>query len=296
LCLTHVVAFNDIQFRRALTYAYDYEWLNKALFYGQYQRLQSYFANSELEAKGPPGPKEMQILQPLLPKLHTVMRQGVLKNWKYPVSDASGFNRNNLLIARQILIKADYRIHDGKLYDSKGQPVEIEFLIHQDGLQRTLMPFVRNLKKLGIVVTLRQVDVPQYLERMRRYDFDMTTSVMPQSLTPGNEQAQLWGSAAADQAGNYNYAGIKNPVIDQVINSVIRAPDRQQLVIRTRVLDRLLRAGYYQIPTYGKGENWLAYWNMYHQPKQKPKLSVGLDYWWIDSKQAQQVSSYLRRQ
>ncbi len=288
--------FNDIQFRRALTYAYDYEWLNKALFYGQYQRLQSYFANSELEAKGPPGPKEMQILQPLLPKLHTVMRQGVLKNWKYPVSDASGFNRNNLLIARQILIKADYRIHEGKLYDSKEQPVEIEFLIHQDGLQRTLMPFVRNLKKLGIVVMLRQVDVPQYLERMRRYDFDMTTSVMPQSLTPGNEQAQLWGSAAADQAGNYNYAGIKNPVIDQVINSVIRAPDREQLVIRTRVLDRLLRAGYYQIPTYGKGENWLAYWNMYHQPKQKPKLSVGLDYWWIDSKQAQQVSSYLRRQ
>ena len=103
-------------------------------------------------------------------------------------------------------------------------------------------------------MTLRQVDVPQYLERMRRYDFDMTTSVMPQSLTPGNEQAQLWGSAAADQAGNYNYAGIKNPVIDQVINSVIRAPDREQLVIRTRVLDRLLRAGYYQIPTYGKGK------------------------------------------
>ena len=102
-------------------------------------------------------------------------------------------------------------------------------------------------------MTLRQVDVPQYLERMRRYDFDMTTSVMPQSLTPGNEQAQLWGSAAADQAGNYNYAGIKNPVIDQVINSVIRAPDREQLVIRTRVLDRLLRAGY-QIQLMAKGK------------------------------------------
>lgn len=287
---------NDIQMRRALTYAYDFEWQNKALFYGQYQRLQSYFANSELEAKGAPSTSEMQLLKPLLPKLDPLMQQGILRDWKYPVSDASGFNRNNLLVARQILLDAGYRLKDGRLYDPKGQPIRIEFLIHQDGLQRTLMPFVRNLKKLGIWVNIRQVDVPQYIERMRRYDFDMTTGVMPQSLTPGNEQAQFWGSAAADQAGNYNYAGIRNPVIDQVIDRVIRAPNREQLILRTRVLDRLLRAGYYQIPTYGKGENWLAYWNMYQQPKQKPKLSTGLDYWWIDTKRAQQVSSYLRQQ
>ena len=124
----------------------------------------------------------------------------------------------------------------------------------------------------------------------------MTTNVMPQSLTPGNEQAQLWGSASADQVGNYNYAGIKNAVIDEVIEQVIHAPNRQQLVVRTKVLDRLLRAGYYQIPTYGKGENWLAYWNMYKQPAVKPKLSTGIDYWWSDAKQAQKVAQYLRKQ
>ena len=284
---------HDIGFRQALTYAYDFEWQNKALFYGQYRRLQSYFSNSELEAKGVPSPQELAILKPYLNKLHPIQRQGVLVNWRYSVSDASGFNRNNLLTARHLLQKAGYRVKNGKLLDPKAQPVVLEFLIHQDGLQRTLMPFVRNLKRLGIQVNIRHVDVPQYIERMRRSDFDMTTSVMPQSLNPGNEQAQFWSSKAADEPGNYNYAGIKNPVIDDAVQQLIRAPNRKQLVLRTKVLDRLLRAGYYQIPTYGKGENWLAYWNMYQQPQQKPKLSTGIDYWWSDAKQAAKVRQYL---
>ena len=288
--------FQDIRLRQALTYAYDFEWQNKALFYGQYMRLQSYFANSELEAKGTPSAEEMAVLKPVLAKLDPIQRAGVLKNWKYPVSDASGFNRNNLLTARQLLLNAGYQYKNGNLLDKKGKPIQIEFLIHQDGLQRTLMPFVRNMKRLGIQVNIRQVDVPQYIERMRSKDFDMTTSVMPQSLSPGNEQAQFWGSASADQPGNYNYAGIKNPAIDAMIEQVIRAPDRPALVTRTRALDRMLRAGYYQIPTYGKGENWLAYWNMYKQPAVKPKLSTGIDYWWSDAKQAQKVAQYLRKQ
>ncbi|MGE8559725.1 MAG: extracellular solute-binding protein [Acinetobacter sp.] len=293
---TRRAPFQDIKFRQAITYAYDFEWQNKALFYGQYRRLQSYFANSELEAKGVPSPAELAVLKPYLAKLHPIQRQGVLKAWKYPVSDASGFNRNNLLIARQLLLKAGYSFQKGRLLDPKGKPIRIEFLIHQDGLQRTLMPFVRNMKRLGVDVAIRHVDVPQYIERMRSKDFDMTTSVMPQSLNPGNEQSQFWGSASADQPGNYNYAGIKNPVIDAVIQQVIRAPNREQLVVRTKVLDRLLRAGYYQIPTYGKGENWFAYWNMYHQPKVKPKLSTGIDYWWSDAAEAKKVTHYLGQQ
>ena len=293
---TRRTPFQDIKFRQAITYAYDFEWQNKALFYGQYRRLQSYFANSELEAKGVPSNAELAILKPYLSKLTPIQRQGILKDWKYPVSDASGFNRSNLLIARQLLIKAGYTFKNGRLLDTKGKPIRIEFLIHQDGLQRTLMPFIRNMKRLGVDVAIRHVDVPQYIERMRSKDFDMTTNVMPQSLNPGNEQAQFWGSASADQPGNYNYAGIKNPVIDEVIQQLIRAPDREQLVIRTKVLDRLLRAGYYQIPTYGKGENWFAYWNMYHQPKVKPKLSSGIDYWWSDAEQAKKVTRYLGQQ
>ena len=289
-------AFQDIRFRQALTYAYDFEWQNKALFYGQYRRLQSYFSNSELEAKGTPSAAELSVLKPYLAKLHPIQRQGVLQNWQYPVTDASGFNRNGLLKARELLLKAGYRFQQGKLVDAKGKAIQIEFLIHQDGLQRTLVPFVRNMKRLGVTVNIRHVDVQQYIERMRRADFDMTTSVMPQSLSPGNEQAQLWSSAAADQPGNYNYAGIKNPVIDEVVQQLIRAPNREQLIVRTKVLDRLLRAGYYQIPTYGKGENWYAYWNMYRQPAIKPKLSAGIDYWWSDAAQAKKVAHYLRQQ
>ncbi|MGA8882553.1 MAG: extracellular solute-binding protein [Acinetobacter sp.] len=293
---TRRAPFQDIRLRQALTYAYDFEWQNKALFYGQYRRLQSFFSNSELEAKGLPSAAELAVLKPQLAKLDPVQRAGVLKDWKYSVSDGSGFNRSNLLIARQLLLNAGYKFKDGRLLDKSGKPIEIEFLIHQDGLQRTLMPFVRNLKRLGIQVHIRQVDVPQYIERMRTKDFDMTTDAMPQSLSPGNEQAQFWGSASADQPGNYNYAGIKNTAIDAVVQQLIRAPDRASLVIRTRALDRLLRAGYYQIPTYGKGENWLAYWNMYRQPAVKPKLSTGIDYWWSDAAQAQKVAHYLRKQ
>ena len=292
---TRRAPFQDIRLRQALTYAYDFEWQNKALFYGQYRRLQSFFSNSELEAKGLPSAAELAVLKPQLAKLDPVQRAGVLKDWKYSVSDGSGFNRSNLLIARQLLLNAGYKFKDGRLLDKSGKPVEIEFLIHQDGLQRTLMPFVRNLKRLGIQMTIRQVDVPQYIERMRTKDFDMTTDAMPQSLSPGTEQAQFWGSASAEQPGNYNYAGIKNPAIDAVVQQLIRAPDRASLVTRTRALDRLLRAGYYQIPTYGKGENWLAYWNMYRQPQRKPKLSTGIDYWWSDAVQAQKVAHYLRR-
>ena len=292
---TRRTPLNDIRFRQALTYAYDFEWQNKALFYGQYQRLQSYFANSELAATGRPSDAELAILKPWLPKLDPVMRQGVLTNWKYSVSDASGFNRNNLLIARQLLLKAGYRFQNQQLLDLKGRPIRLEFLIHQDGLQRTLMPFVRNLKKLGISVSIRQVDVPQYLERMRRYDYDLTTGGIPQGLTPGNEQFQMWGSAAADQVGNYNYSGIQNPAIDATIQHLVQAPNRPQLVLYTHVLDRLLRAGYYQILTYGKGENWYAYWNMYRQPSVKPQLSAGIDYWWADPKQTQKITHYLRQ-
>ncbi len=287
---------DDIRFRQALTYAYDFEWQNKALFYGQYQRLQSYFSNSELEAKGVPSSKELTMLKPYLAKLHPIQREGVLKNWTYPRSDASGFNRNNLITARDLLLKAGYQYKNAQLCDKKGKPIQLEFLIHQDGLQRTLMPFVRNLKRLGITVNIRHVDVPQYIERMRSKDFDMTTNVLPQSLNPGNEQSQFWGSASADQPGNYNYAGIKNAAIDDAIEKIIRASDREQLILRTRVLDRLLRAGYYQIPTYGKGGNWYAYWNMYEQPKIKPKLNVGIDYWWSNPNKAAKVNQYLKLQ
>ena len=292
---TRKAPLNDIYFRQALSYAYDFEWLNKALFYGQYQRLQSHFQNSELAATGQPSVAELKLLRPYLTQLHPLQRQGVLTNWQYPVSDAGGFNRPNLLRARNILLKAGYFYRQGQLYARNGKPVQFEILTDKEGAQRTLMPWIRYLKKLGMNVTLHQVDVSQYMERMRRYQFDVTTMEMPQSLSPGSEQAQMWSSSAARELGNYNYSGIQNAAIDAAVQQVIQAPNREQLVLRTRVLDRLLRAGYYQILTYGKNDNWYAYWNMYQQPAVKPKLSLGLDYWWSDPVQAKKVSQYLRQ-
>lgn len=287
--------FADIRFRQALSFAYDFEWLNKAMFYGEYQRLNSFFSNSELASRGRPSAQELQILKPHLQKLHPVQRQAVLQDWQYPQSDASGFNRQNLLKARQLLLKAGYRYQQGQLVNASGQAVKIEFLLHQMEQQRHLMPYLRHLKRLGIQANIRMVETAQYYERLRNYQFDMIVDSMPQSLTPGQEQKQFWSSQAAKQVGNYNYAGIQNPAIDAVIKQVIQAQNREQVIESTRALDRLLRAGYYHIPTYGTGEYWYAYWNMYQQPKLKPKLSAGIDYWWVDAAKAQRVANYFKQ-
>ncbi|CAM9183153.1 extracellular solute-binding protein [Acinetobacter pseudolwoffii] len=287
--------FADIRFRQALSFAYDFEWLNKAMFYGEYQRLNSFFSNSELASRGRPSTQELQILKPHLQKLHPVQRQAVLQDWQYPQSDASGFNRQNLLKARQLLLKAGYRYQQGQLVNASGQAVKIEFLLHQVEQQRHLMPYLRHLKRLGVQANIRMVETAQYYERLRNYQFDMIVDSMPQSLTPGQEQKQFWSSQAAKQVGNYNYAGIQNPAIDTVIKQVIQAQNREQVIDSTRALDRLLRAGYYHIPTYGTGEYWYAYWNMYQQPKLKPKLSAGIDYWWVDAAKAQHVANYFKQ-
>ena len=286
---------NDIHLRKALTYAYDFEWQNKALFFNQNRRLQSYFDNTDLAATGKPSTAELSIIQPFLKRLDPVMRQGVLADWHYPVSDGSGFNRQNLLIAQKVLKDAGYVIRNGKLYDRQGKPVQIELLMQQENAPRELMPFVRNLNRLGIQVKLRQVDVPQYMERIRRQDFDMMVMKMPQTLTPGKEQAQFWSSAAADESNNYNYSGIKNPAIDQMIDKIVAAKRRDEVVLYTRVLDRLLRAGYYQILTYGKPERWFAYWDIYRQPQIKPKLSVGWEYWWVDADKASKLEQAIQK-
>ncbi|WP_332606002.1 extracellular solute-binding protein [Acinetobacter sp. ESBL14] len=292
---TRRAPLNDIYLRQALTYAYDFEWQNKALFFNQNRRLQSYFDNTDLAAIGRPSTAELNVLKPHLSQFNPVMRQGILADWRYPVSDGSGFNRQNLLTAQQILKNAGYLIRKGQLYDRTGQAIRIELLMQQENPQRELMPFVRNLKRLGIQVQLRQVDVPQYMERIRHQDFDMMVLKLPQTLTPGKEQAQFWGSAAADEAGNYNYSGIKHPAIDQMIAKIVAAKTRDEVVLYTRVLDRLLRAGYYQILTYGKPERWFAYWDIYRQPQVKPKLSVGWEYWWVDAEKAKKLDQSMRK-
>lgn len=286
--------FADIRVRQALTLAYDFEWMNTTLFHNQYERLQSYFHGSELAATGVPSEAEMQVLKPLLPKLSAIERQAVLSDWQLPKSDGKGFNRQALLKARQLLLEAGFYYQDMKLYQPDGQPAKIKILNTRESMVRTLLPYIRNLERLGFEAQIQQVDSPQYFERKRSYDYDMVVDGFLQSLSPGSEQASLWGSQAADEPGNKNTAGIKNPIIDAVIEKLIQADNRQQIVLYTKVLDRLLRAGYYMVPTYGKTKGTVAYWNQYRHPSTLPTNALGIEYWWVDPQAEKQIDRYLK--
>lgn len=287
--------FQDIRVRQALTAAYDFEWMNKTLFHGQYERLQSFFHGSELAATGTPSAAEMQVLSPLLAKLEPIQRQAVLTEWRLPTSDGSGFNRKALLEARQLLLDAGFYYKDMQLYQPNGKLAQIEILMTGETMGRVLLPYIRNLKRLGFDATLRQVDGPQYYERMRRFDYDMVVDVFAQSLSPGAEQAAFWGSAAADEAGNANTIGIRNIVIDEVTTALANAESRDEIVLYTKVLDRLLRAGHYLVPLYGKSSTNVAYWNQYRHTAKLPTNAIGIDYWWSDKESEARVNRYLKQ-
>lgn len=273
--------FQDIRVRQALGYAYDFEWANKTMFYNAYTRSDSYFANSELAARGKPSKEELTILEPFRKQLPTSVFASAPVP---PKSDGSGNVRGNLMLAQKLLSEAGWKIKSGKLVDKSGKPFAFEIIISQPELERVINPFRQNLARLGIDMQIRVVDVPQYIERERKFDFDMTTTRVPQSLSPGNEQRNFWGSAYADQPGSANKGGIKNPVVDALVDQIINAPSREQLVYRTRALDRVLLAGYYVIPQYYIGSDRVAVWDFFERPKIAPKYSIGLDTWWINPK------------
>ena len=287
--------FQDIRVRQALTAAYDFEWMNKTLFHEQYERLQSFFHGSELAATGTPSAAEMQVLSPLLSKLEPIQRQAVLAEWQLPTSDGSGFNREGLLQARQLLLDAGFYYDDMQLYQPDGALAQIEILMTGETMGRVLLPYIRNLKRLGFDATLRQVDGPQYYERVRRFDYDMVVDVFAQSLSPGAEQAAFWGSAAADEPGNRNTVGIKNTVVDEITVALANAENRDEIVLYTQVLDRLLRAGHYLVPLYGKSGTNVAYWDQYRHTEKLPTNAVGIDYWWVDKEAEARINKYLRQ-
>ncbi len=287
--------FQDIKVRQALTAAYDFEWMNKTLFHGQYERLQSFFHGSELAATGTPSDAEMQVLTPLLSELELTQREATLAEWQLPTSDGNGFNRQGLLEARQLLLEAGFYYEDMKLYQLDGSLAQIEILMTGETMGRVLLPYIRNLKRLGFDATLRQVDGPQYYERMRRFDYDMVVDVFAQSLSPGAEQAAFWGSAAADEPGNHNSAGIKNAAVDKVVAALGNAKNRDEIVLYTQVLDRLLRAGHYVVPLYGKSGTNVAYWDQYRHTEKLPTNAVGIDYWWVDKEAEGRINKYLKQ-
>ncbi len=270
--------FADGRVRQALAYAFDFEWTNVTLFYGQYKRTQSYFANSELASSGLPSPDELKVLEPLRGQLPPEV---FTQPYQAPKTDGTGNIRPNLRIAMKLLEEAGWKVENG-LLTKDGKPFRFEILLSAPNVafERVSLPFVRNLARLGITATVRTVDTSQYINRWRAFDFDMIVQSWPQSLSPGNEQATYWSSEAADQPGSRNMVGIKNPAIDKLVELVISAPDRESLVARTRALDRALLWNHYVIPNWHMGANRLAYWDKFGKPDIVPMRGYQLFAWW----------------
>ena len=216
--------FKDKRVRKALSYAFDFEWTNKNLFYGAYKRTDSFFENSELASNGLPSKEELAYLNPyidLLPK--EIFNTGIYIN---PKTDGSGFIRSELQEATKLIKDAGWKLDDGKLVNSKGEPFEFEILLVSPAFERIVLPFIDNLEKLGINASLRTIDSSQYQKRIETFDFDMVVFTFSQSLSPGNEQRNFWGSDAADTNGSRNVIGVKDDVVDSLIEKLINARDR----------------------------------------------------------------------
>lgn len=277
--------FTDARVRQALAYAFDFEWTNKNLFFGQYTRSQSYFSNSELAATGLPQGEELEVLERFRGR---IPEEVFTTSYEAPGTDGSGWPRANFREAFALLEEAGWEIRDQKLVNGEtGEPMRFEILLVQKGIERIVLPFIRNLQRLGIDARVRLVDSSQYINRLRKFDFDMILFGVGQSESPGNEQRLYWGSAAADSPAARNFAGIKDPVVDELIELIIGAPSRESLVARTRALDRVLLNGHYVIPNWHKETDRILYWNKFSRPSLTPRRGTSTDYWWFDEAKAQ---------
>ncbi len=278
---TRRAVFRDRRVREALGYAFDFEWTNKYLFYGAYTRTRSYFSNSELASRGVPSRAELQILDPFRGAEPAAV---FTREYEPPHTDGSGEIRANLIYALKLLEEAGWTSRDMRLVDnSSGEPLQFEILLADPSFERITLPFVENLKRLGVAARVRTVDTAQYQNRLDNFDFDVTVANWPESLSPGNEQIDYWTSQRADVPGSRNLAGIRDPVVDRLVDLVIAAPDRQSLIDRTRALDRVLLWSQYVIPQWHITDFRVAYWDKFDRPPIAPKYALGFDTWWVDA-------------
>jgi microcin C transport system substrate-binding protein len=281
--------FQDRRVRQAFNLAFDFEWANKNLFYGQYARVGSYFQGSELAApKEPPQGRELEILNEVKDGVPPEVFTDVHGN---PVNDNPDDMRNNLRKAVQLLKEAGWEVKDGVLTNAQtGQPMKVEFLLVSPLFERIVQPYLRNLERLGIKGALRMVDSAQYTRRLNVFDYDIVVGNFAQSDSPGNEQRDYWGSEAADREGSMNLIGVKSSAIDKLIDQVIFAKDREELVAATRALDRVLLWNDFVVPQWYSPFVRIAYWNRYGQPATLPALTPGfLQVWWFDQTLAAQL-------
>ena len=280
--------FKDTRVRQALGLLFDFEWTNKNLFYDAYTRSNSYFSNTELASSGIPQAEELAILERYRDQLP---KELFTQPFTLPETKGDGNIRPNLRQALRLFKQAGWQLKDKKLINPDGQPMTFEVLLVQPTFERIVLPYVRNLEKLGINVSVRTVDTSQYKNRLDKFDFDMVISNFGQSLSPGNEQRDFWGSSVADEQGSRNLMGIRNPVIDELIELVISAPDRDSLVARTRALDRVLLWQHYLIPNWHITQHRIVYWNKFSRPAIAPRYALGFYTWWVDADKAARLNN-----
>lgn len=285
--------FADRRVREALGWAFDFEWTNRVLFFGLYRRAGSFFNNSEMASRGLPEGEELAILEKYRGR---VPEEVFTSRYPVPLTDGSGWPRGNLLKALDLLQQAGWVVRDMQLVNEQtGEPMRFEILIVSPTFERIMLPLVRNLKRIGIEARIRLVDQSQYVNRLRSFDFDMAMLVWGQSDSPGNEQRDFWSSAAAKSPGSSNYLGVADPVVDELIDSVIAAPDREGLVARTRALDRVLLWGFYVIPAWYSSVDRVLYWDKFAYPQVSPARGVQIDTWWFDEERAARLAAAMGR-
>jgi microcin C transport system substrate-binding protein len=280
--------FKDARLRRAFNYAFDFEEMNKQLFYSQYQRINSYFEGTELASSGLPEGRELQILEAVRDK---VPAEVFTTSYTNPVGGNPEAVRANLREAAKLLKEAGYEVRERKLVAPSGKPITVEILVQDPSAERIALFFKPSLERLGVTTSIRVVDDAQYENRVRSFDFDMIIDQWGQSLSPGNEQREFWGSQAADQPGSRNTIGIRNPAVDALIQQVIFAKDREGLVAATRALDRVLLWNFYVVPQFTYGFARYARWDRFSHAEPLPTYGrSGLPaLWWYDAEKAARI-------
>ncbi len=281
--------FQDRRVREAFDLAFDFDWTNRNLFHGLYQRTNSMYQNSELAAEGTPGPAERAALEPLRAQ---VPPEVFGESFRAPAAEGIGGARDNLRRAAAALRDSGWRIRDGRLVDADGKRFAAEFLLFEASFQRIINPYIRNLERLGIDASIRIVDVANFKYRTDNFDYDIIVRRFVQPLTPGIEQRNYFGSQNANQPGSLNAGGIADPAVDALIERIVDADSRAGLVAATRALDRVLMWNRYVVPQWYKGSHNIAYWNMFARPQRPPDYDLGaIDTWWLDPAKAARLAA-----
>ncbi|NJB66672.1 microcin C transport system substrate-binding protein [Desulfobaculum xiamenense] len=284
---TRRLQFADRRVREALTLAFDFEWTNRTLFYSQYTRCDSYFSNSAFASREVPSGAELALLEPWRGSLAPeVFGEPCVA----PTGDGSGRIRERLRRALALLTEAGWRLEDGVLRDAQGRPFVFEMLLRSPSMERVVLPYAKNLATLGIRMEVSMADASRYVRRTRSFDFDMIVSVMRQSDSPGNEQRFMWTAAAADTPGSRNLAGVKSPVVDDLVEHIIAARDRQSLVAAVRALDRVLLWEHYAVPGWYCPVDRVAYWDRFGMLERHPSRGVDIFSWWYDEGRAKRIA------